>query len=384
MNRSMLPGSPRVGRRGFTLLEMLIVISIILILLSVTVLTVNLNNEHDRVKSGARQVQSFLLGARDRAIKQREDVGVRLFFGQPPDSADAVSEQLIARQVTGMAYISRSGTWPPAERAGETERIIFTDINGDGDTDDIGEAALRSFRTDWWSLKRRGWLVDGLRVRIPDSSTGTWYQIDTSQIDITAAPPSESELRLITPLLDKQITQTTYSIELPWSMLPEEPSILPENVVIDLDASRVPDTWRPVVGADFYDDFIDIVFTPRGTVTGDAAAAGLLHFYVCDAEDSMYLKEQRVSSVTFATFDSDVASGDVFVPMDEIDQVWAGGEYNVKPRRLVTIIPRTGAVSVHDVHAYIDPDVSPDPADQDSDGIADDPFRFAETGEAAY
>ena len=372
-------------RDGFTLVEMLIVISIILILLTLTLVTFRFNSDSDRVKRAARQVQSFLLGAKDRAIKRGEEVGVRFYFGQPSASADATATQIIARQVTGMAYIARSGTWPPIGQSGERVRIERTDQNGDGDTDDAGEASLFSSRTDWWTLKRRGWLVDGLRIRIPNSSTGIWYQLDTSTIDITIPPPDTTELRLITPLPNKQAypAPTTYSIELPWSMLPEEPSILPEDVVIDLDGSRVPASWRPVAATDLYREFVDVIFTPRGNVTGDAAAAGLLHFYVCDQEDSLTLKDQLASTVGFANFNANVAAGAVFVPMDEVNQPWSGGPYNVKPRRLVTVRPQTGGVSVHDVHAYIDPETAVDPGDQNGDGVADDPFRFAETGEAA-
>ena len=239
MKHLIVPTDTQQDRGGFTLLELLVVVSIIGILLTMTLLAVNVTTEADRVKKGARQVQSFLLGARDRAIKNGEEVGVRFYFGQPPPAADATTNQIIARQVSDMAYIGRSGTWPPVERSGETERIQLTDNNTDGDTDDPGEASLLSFRSDWWSLKRRGWLVDGMRVRIPDSSTGVWYQVDTSLIDTTVAPPAESELILITPFVDKQVQQSTYSIELPWSMLPEEPAVLPENVVIDLDAWKV-------------------------------------------------------------------------------------------------------------------------------------------------
>ncbi|MCH2201940.1 MAG: prepilin-type N-terminal cleavage/methylation domain-containing protein [Fuerstiella sp.] len=396
MNRVTRLSPVATPRSGFTLLELLIVVSIISIVLTVTLLAVNLNNEAERVRNGARQVQSFLRGAKDRAIKTGQEVGVRFFFGQPPSSADATTTQIIARQVTGMAYIGRSGTWPPVERAGEAERIELVDNNSDGDTDDPGEASLISSRTDWWSLKRRGWLVTGMRVRIPDSSTGTWYQIDATSIDTSAAPPAESVLWLITPYR-QPAGQVSYSIELPWSMLPEAPSILPEDVVIDLDASRVPDFWRPTLATDLYKSFVDVVFSPRGNVTGDAAF-GLLHFYVCDAEDSLFLKEQFASANGFATLNTNVAAGQEFVPMDELNATtspWAGA-YNVKPRRLVTVIPQTGAVSVHEVYAYIDPEVDPDPGDiwpdndssggpspGDGDGIADDPFRFAETGEAS-
>lgn len=363
-------------RHGFTLIELLIVISIIGILLTITLVAVNLNNEADRVKKGARQVQSFLLGAKDRAIQRGEEIGVRFYFNQPPAGADAVTTQIIARQVSGMAYIGRSGTWPPADESYPADVVVDgTIITDEG--------------RDWWSLKRRGWLMEGMRVRIPNGPTGSWHQIvSTSTIDITAPAPAQCSLTLATsPVKGSQ----SYSIELPWSMLPAEPSILPENVVIDVDASRLPNAWRPAAGtANLYSSFIDVIFAPRGNVTADALAAGLLHFYVCDAEDSFFLKEQYITSLGgdpagIAAFNTAVATDGFFVPMDELnatDSPWAG-EYNVKPRRLVTVIPQTGSVSVHDVYGYIDPDVNPDPADVDSNGIADDPFRFAETGEAS-
>ncbi|MCH2210404.1 MAG: hypothetical protein MK110_03820, partial [Fuerstiella sp.] len=177
----------------------------------------------------------------------------------------------------------------------------------------------------------------------------------------------------------------TYSIELPWSMLPESPLILPEDVVIDLDGSRVPNFWRPAANStNLYRTFADVIFSPRGNVTGDAAIS-LLHFYVCDAEDSLFLKEQFANANSIETLNTNVAAGEAFVPMDELNATnspWSGA-YNVKPRRLVTVIPQTGAVSIHEVYAYTDPEVAPDPGDLDSNGIADDPFQFAETGEAS-
>ena len=391
MKRLFFPKHNTEPRGGFTLLELVIVISLILVLLTITVAAVSFNNEADRVRFGARQVQSFLLGARDRAVHSGEEVGVRFYFGQPGSGADATTRQIITRQVSSLAYIGRSGTWPP--EAGHKITVQYNDINGDLDQNDAFELSIfdapgSPSNSSWWNLKRKGWLVDGLRIRIPDSPTGSWYQVDTSRIDITLPPPIKSELRMASPNAGKLNRNRAYSylLELPFSMLPEEPCILPENVVIDLDGSRVPISWRPIPGTGLYNAFADIIFSPRGNVTGDASATGLLHFYVCDSEDSLFLKEQRVKRYhgnSIGAFDHEVKSVQKFVPMDELNQDWVGGAYNVKPRRLVTVNPLRGAVSIHDVHAYIDPEIAPDPGDQNGDGIADDPFRFAETGEAA-
>lgn len=382
------------GRRGFTLIEVLIVVSILLILLTITAVAVNFNNDLDRVRQGARQIQSFLMGARDRALQSGAEVAVRFYFDQPADSADELTKQLVGRQVSAMAYLARSGTWPPADGLPDAiERIATNDLNGDGDTNDAGELSIFSSSTAWWSLKLRGWLVDGLRIRIPDSPAGSWYQIDTSLIDISVPPPAETELRLLTPNNGAISVGMSYSIELPWMMLPEEPSVLPENVVIDLDASRVPTAWRPVAAGDLYQSYVDLVFSPRGTVVGDAAGSGLLHFFVCDAEDFRFLKEQYVTNKLggdFSIFNDNIRNGLTFVPMDEINAAengWLAEDYVVRPRRLVTVVPQTGAVSVHDVYAYIDPEVDLSSgtyaADPDKDGLADDPYRFAETGEAS-
>ena len=64
-------------RSAFTLMELLVVITIIVVLLSMTALTLRFSNESDRVRGAARQIQSFLSGARDRAIYAKESRGVR-------------------------------------------------------------------------------------------------------------------------------------------------------------------------------------------------------------------------------------------------------------------------------------------------------------------
>ncbi len=398
VNRSTHP-SPR---RAFTLIELLVVITIILIILGMTLATINFARSGDRVSGAARQVQSFISGARDRAIYADEPRGVRLFIEQNLGGSGAG-----LRTVTTMAYIAPGGTWAaPQDSANiQLERV---DGNGDGKFDDPSDLTtiVRGFNNPgWWNLKRRGLLFDGMRIRIPAGPTGNWYPILTGDatsnpsLDVTQAPPDEQLLLLQVPYAYGKndggkvaVADLTYEIELPTRLLPQDPSILPEGVVIDLDGSKVPPAWRlpPNSSNRTYTDFVDIVFSPRGTVIGDAAGSGLLHLYICDSEDSLFLKEQFGATAV----QSLISAGVAFIPMDELQPGtfgWVGGTepYLVKDRRLVTLFSQTGSLSVHPVNTYVARDGTaydytvPASLPNATLGIVTDPFRFAETGEVA-
>ena len=403
--------TPQSHRSAFTLVEMLIVITIVVIIMSMTLGAFSFIRSSDRVSGAAGQVQSFFAGARDRAIYNDEMRGVRLFVEPaPPGSPPGASA--FSRTITSMAYIGPGGTWSaPTDSGGiDLMRIdgnILNDpskpaslsgVNADGDFEDPQDLLIKvrgKNNPGWWNLKRRGWLVNGLRMRIPAGPAGNWYTINTALIDTTVAPTDDQFLILDIPYADggnagQEIAwrDLTYEIELPARILPQEPMLMPDGVVIDLDGSSVPNVWRPAsTGNSLYSGYMDVWFSPRGNVVGDAAAKGVLHFYVCDSEDSIYLKEQFVSSFGLAAFDSAIGSGAAFIPMDEIDPTtvsWLAGteKYIVKDRRIVTLLGQTGAISVHKVNAYIGASVGA-AADDDSNGFADDPYRFAETGEEA-
>ena len=134
---------------------------------------------------------------------------------------------------------------------------------------------------------------------------------------------------------------------------------------------------------------MDLVFSPRGNIIGDAAGTGLVHFYICDGEDALFLKEQWVSTPgnSLAAFDGAVAAGTPFIPIDQIQGQFSTGSttdpYLVKDRRLVSVFTRTGAVKTSRVNGSGD-ELGDENANgtelEDSDGIANDPFLFAETG----
>lgn len=413
---------PRI-RKGFTLIELLVVVTIMALLLTMTVMAVNFNRDNERVVSATLQIQSFLSGARDRAIYAKEARGVRFFL----DTTNY-------RAVTAMAYIDPAEYW--SEGVIQLRRWDLgdngvtdpspADIVGDGtaDEDPTQVRVVAGADPGWWELKRRGLLFDGLRIRIPKGPTGTWYAINTRLIDTTVAKTEVQKLILEVAYADPGDTQTTqavafgaggpvdYELELPPRILPMDPVKLPADTIIDLDASKVPVAWRPGTtlaaggsGNLQYSQFMDVVFSARGNVIGGAASEGVIHFYVCDAQDSVTLKEAYVASRTpvpsvtgtmvftengipldisrVMRFNAEIR-GSRFIPTNEIrtqNAAWLSGHdtsadenpYLCKDRRVVTLFTQTGGVSTHPIN--VASDVSPD-----FDGIEDDPFLFAETG----
>jgi len=405
------PAGRSASRPGYTLVEMLIVVGIVMLLLSMTLLGVRFVRDGDRVMAAASRVQSFLGGARDRAIYARKPRGVRLFL----NSKDP-------RTVTAMAYIDPAETWTDGliqlrrwdpDLNGATNTNGNVDINQDGGNDDprdvwmvVGEG------TGWWELKRRGLLIDGMRIRIPKGPEGSWYPINTRLIDITQPPPTTQVLVLgeayrdpgDTPK-DRSVAYESggpedYEIELQPRLIPMEPVELADGTCIDLDGSKIPEAWRPWAsgvaqssGNSQYSQYIDLVYSPRGNLLGESASGGLIHFCVCDVEDAKNLKEQYISSL-----DADAAtalqkfnrelrqSGGTFVPADVVKSstaAWiaaldpSGEGYPVRDRRIVSVFTQTGAVSIHPVNAL---DTENNGA---GNGFADDPYYYAEVGEVA-
>jgi type II secretory pathway pseudopilin PulG len=400
-------------RPGYTLVEMLIVVGIVMLLLSMTLLAVRFVRDGDRVTAAASQIQSFLGGARDRAIYARKPRGVRLFL----DSTNP-------RTVTSMAYIDPAETWTDGliqlrrwdpDLNGATNTNGSIDINQDGGNDDPREVwMVVGEGVGWWELKRRGLLIDGMRIRIPKGPEGSWYPINTRLIDITQAPPTTQVLVLGLPYRDPGDTPKDrsvayesggpedYEIELQPRLIPMEPVVLADGTCIDLDGSKIPEAWRPWAsgvaqssGNSQYSQYIDIVYSPRGNLLGESASGGLIHFCVCDSEDSRNLKEQYINSLdpdpatALQKFNRELRlSGGTFVPADVVKASVKGSEwvaaldpngegYPVRDRRIVSVFTQTGAVSIHPVNAL----------DQENNGagngFADDPYYFAEVGEVA-
>lgn len=384
MRRSSIPHVPdKQLRPGFTLVELLIVIGLLLLLAGMTVSAINLTVDGDKVRNGSRQVQSYLEGARDRAIFSKEPRGVR-FLLDPTNN----------RTVSSMVFIGPTDNW--SDGTIQLERL---DTDNDGTADSAGSLAfvVRGFDnntsfpspTGWVDLYRRRLLTNGARIRIPRAG-GTWYTVQTNLLPYadpqdplyggTNYPPRlqltvayrESPTNLsnsAVPAFNPGSGPQTYELELPPTVLPnQEPVLMPKGVVIDLDRcnktspantslSTLPEAWMSGSGTTFtYSSQMDVLFSPRGVVIGSSAQKGLIHFFV--------------------TTQKSADNNSTWTNMTNGDRV------------LVTVFTRTGAISSHHIYPGEDTNLNGvlDGTAEDLDGDLSldlDPFRFAETGEVA-
>ncbi len=330
-------------RRAFTLVELLVVLAIVLILAAVTIASVNFSYNADRMRAGGRQLQSFLMGARDKAIYANEVRGVRLLL-DPNDNHAVSAVQYIGapQRETGMLTIDSTG------------RIINL-ISG----------------TPWFNLFNRGFLKVGNRIQIP-RDTGSWFTISAIQTDTTKTPPIKS-LILNRPNSDLAGTVNPISFTLELASTPlgdAQPVQLPRGTVIDLDGSQIPSTWRPVSLTKSYSPQMDILFTPRGTVVGDASAYGIVHLLISDASDVLKWKSTATLNGRNSTYQASS------LPLVPAENTVPSPPIVPKDRIIVTITTRTGNVAVYPIN----------PVPQSSSGnpsLAADPFLFAESGRVA-
>ena len=356
-------------RSGFTLVELLVVISVLLILMTMTISAVNFAFSDEEVGSAARQVQSSLEGARTRAIRAKAPRGVRFFRDTELGASSTAGLGLI----TSMAYVAPGTTWDEGNI--RLERAAAADT--------LATIVAGNWETFWWELYHRDQLTLGMRIKIPNAPSGTWYTIvglgtaittgtgptafdpnNPYPMKLTIAPayrdPATSPVGTVEAYADGG--PTNYELELPPQILPTQPVLLPEGTCID----EISSANLPIVVTDPSfpsQPFFDIMFAPRGTVIGPAASSGIMHFYVCETQSSFAFRD-------FLTENSvDPAPGVPIVPADDFS---LGGQNQAAGRRaVVTTFTQTGRIAASELNPT-------DGGDADV-GVADDPYQFAET-----
>lgn len=244
-------------RRGFTLIEILIVIALLMLLTGMTAWAF-IGFQGQRVRDGARVSQSAILGARDRALHKKSPIGFRLTID--PQNANLG---------TGFQYIA------------PIEPLQYTTCKVTRDPMDITHTLIGQ-GVDWLDLKTEGFITEPIAVRIP--SNGLWYygynlrDIGNGQqaMDLTGLVPYDDgfEKPAVNVLnSDGNPQRRTCILQprteiMPWS----ETIQFPSGVVIDLANSSANAKQ-------------DILFSPRGVVTGPVAASGPIFFLLRDIRD---------------------------------------------------------------------------------------------------
>lgn len=340
-------------RRAFTMTELLIVIGILLLLSTLSLAVYNSNGNSDRTRSAARVAQSAFLGAKDRAMHAKQIRGVRL-------NRDLTDPSLVTSFVY-LTPIANQQYGASVSGGGSTIQILRPDANNDGQGNDATspDAVLVSGTgVDWLSLDANGYLpFPAARIRIP-ATIGSWYMLQP--IAGRSSPPYYTQARGSAVLLtlatgydspdasfpnvvaiDTNSPKASCDLELTSELLPfHSPIPLPSGVIIDLDNSslNVQGMW-PTIPTPTH---IDILFSPRGMVTGPLAGLGPLHFLL----NSMADATQNLTPID---------------PKNKGDKL------------IVTLNPQTGLVATFPI----------DPTDANQDGIADDLFNFAKQGKVS-
>ena len=354
MKPLQLPSRRRNRRRhrcGFTMVELLIVAGIMILLTAITVASVNLSNDADRVRAGARQLQSLLAGARDRAIYAKDLRGIRLI--RDPNDNHAVN----AFQYVGA----------PAKFSVGMLQVLNAVSTGDPSGAFDGRQILGT-GTNFGTFKNQGLIKVGSRIQIPNG-TGRWYTI--AGFPSSVGTITSTELILLaqpySAFNSNGVGQTglTYLLEMQAQPLADStPVQLPKGVVIDMDGSQVPLNWRPAVYQGSYSNQMDIMFSAKGLPVGDLATAGfgMIHLHMADVGDVVKWK-QIVGRSPGSYFGTAVVPADVTGATPVVN----------RSRVLVSIATRSGNVTVAPVNVV---NTSAVP-------VANDPFSFAETGGVA-
>ncbi|MEX0725983.1 MAG: hypothetical protein WD065_06920 [Planctomycetaceae bacterium] len=349
-------------------------ISILLILAVITLATVNMTQTYDRIRAGARQVQSYYEGAKSRAAYAKDARGIR-FLLDTADNTTASSMVFIGppeRFSQGTVTVLREDVFLPV---GSTAIAAGVDLNLNG----INDVVNIAYPPIWNNLAIRNRLSDGARIELPRNS-GNYYTIAKSvnsgllnQWYLTRGYPDSNPTLVPGP---GQILE--YSLELNPAVLPnQEPRPLGTGIVIDLDNSRIPGTWRTGGVGSAYTQQLDVLFTPRGTVTGASAGDGTIHLVLAAAQDTVnnippgagtwqnstaytvgqWVKPTLDNACLYLCTSGGTSGGTEPIWPTKTGNTISDGAitwecYQVSEKLLVSLFTHTGRVSTHAVSTY--------------------------------
>ena len=235
------------SRRGFSLIELLVVISILLVLATAAAWGLSGTRGADRSAAGARVLQAQLLGARDRASQAREPRGMRLLR----DSQN-ISQLVGVARLQPAPRLLYGGVGSPFQ----LERDDVAPAEGRADRREIHLLRGLGSGFDWRELQQAGQLTVPFRIRYP-AQVGSWHTVTALEevpgqpgqtlarvfSDLGAGDSSRDPLAVVAVPADSP--RATCELDLGSAAALVEPvEALPAGLVIDLNYSQVPAEWR--------------------------------------------------------------------------------------------------------------------------------------------
>lgn len=321
------------SRAGFTLMELLVVMLIMIVLFMIGLGFVNSIQKNDKVRAASLQIQSFYEGARDRALHSGTHRGVRLLY----EIENNGSIQIVFAK--SLVYLEASTlTNKDLERTTRDSKGNIVVLSRglvyiENDKRTIGFEDVET-KNSWDNLVDRG-LVYNTGI------TGRCNQLHLANLFFTivvSGSPGSYTYELTKDYKGKINYLTPYSVVLnPSISANQEPLVLPSGVSVDLVNSQIPFLWKSNGN---YGPYLDVMFSEKGIPVGAESAVGFVNLLVAD--------------------DEDVFQGRL-----------AGEGNKVGQERIVSIHAKTGVVTTHHV----------DITDVNGNEKADDPFNYALLGQ---
>jgi prepilin-type N-terminal cleavage/methylation domain-containing protein len=339
-------------RAGFTLIELVVVIFLILILATLALLISPRAAEQSRIARGADQLSGWLLISKQRSYRDQIPRGLRLIIDNDPASPG------YRKWVKELAYIERPvdivgdtlqvpGSWTAGNVISSQDYYAFipnVDLTS-GDTVQPGDfLQLNTYEFAPYNLHR----INNLQFTSmqlgsgpPTPGTSLWLQ----------AADNASNSPIGVHISGLTTTKGLYRIVRQPRVMVGEPNLaLPRDVIIDLDPTSEGVSVLPGYSPNPLNPYYDILFSERGQAIANNGLAG------------------QGGKIILRVRNSDRPPNPNMIAPNDVVYDW-GDQF------LVTIYTRTGLIATHPLCLDLNPTPNPPTVP-----FLADPYKFTRDG----